>query len=218
MKIFKTRPLSPVEELLLIVLFIFVGYILLFCSGCRVLKTTKSSTKDSTALVTRNANQDSSKVKVASKDSTRDNTYHSHTEKDSAVGIPGSKVGVVLKPEQADSSFDVRSGNARLTGYTDKQGNRHITGSCDSLTLIIERMRRDSINQQKIVFRQLDSMAERVSKATADTASKEKTLKEVVQEAQPTWLESVWSWIVEGLAVIGAGTVIYYIFKILTRA
>ncbi len=212
------KVLTPVEEGLLIILFILIGFVIMNCCGCRALRTVKSTSQDSLKVAIKVSNKDSNKVAVKQVDSSGTNTFSSHKETTETIGIAGSEVGAIIPEDKADSNVDVKQGNVRLTAYTDKQGNRHIKCAADSLTIVVDRMKRDSINSSTVIYRLRDSVNELKHVASADTTTREKSLKEVVQEAQPTWGAKLLDGLLKVLAVIGAVTVGYYILKIFVRA
>ena len=165
---------------------------LLLMAGCRgskvVSNVTKTEVRDS---VVTNADT-SSRVDSAMW------AMFSHEEVDTAVGVHG---GFVEVNEAVDANLDtsIKVGNVTLTTYTDNKGTRHIKCAADSLTLVIRGLVRD-----KEAYRSRYDSVLRVGASVVKT-SDSTTLHKVVRKENEGFWNGLWTWLKNGLAIIGGG-------------
>ena len=181
------------EAPLFVLLFTILVYLLCGCRSTRIIKT---SNTDSVQLL----------VKTNNADSCADSVYVSHIETVQPIGIAGNNIHLVLPMGSYDSTLSQKVGNLTLQLFTDKNGNRHIDCSSDSLTLVLKTLR-DSISRNKTV----------VHVADTGISVKQTTLKEVVAAAQPKWREML-EIPINIFAIIGLVFVCYQVFKVYARA
>lgn len=183
---------------------LFGALVLIFSvTGCRLVKsTTKIKVTDSVKVVT--ASDSSKSVKHV------DNSFVSHIEKDSTVGIPEKEVSLTLEDSAGAIDTTIRNGNVNLHVYTDGKGRQHIDCKGDSLTIVIARLIRDSINQSHTN----DSAYVAIQKGFYEHVGtvNEKTVE---VQAYPLWRKII-DWIIAaiiGVLVWEIGKVVFKICK-----
>lgn len=174
-----------------IVLMLCLSAIIAGCSTTRTVHKTTEITKDSTAVADRAANDQN------------DSFVHHIYVQDTAIGVNGWDLELNLSPDDLkpatsnghtiDRTYTQTKGNTHATAILHKDGSMTIECKADSMTVVIQRLIRDSIYQRQ----RFDSFRF-VKVVTAHSGDKQ---EEDITQKVTTVMGKIWPWLVGALCI-----------------
>ena len=191
--------------------YIFIGgvivyLVVIFLASCSTLKTASVKTSNTTTI-----KNDTTTSNDTTHLSIRGETqYQEHDEKDSTVGIAGNTISLVLPKVNLQLDTNLRIGSTDLHVYYDYSGREHIDCKEDSLTVVVARMIRDSVNTSRF----LDSLSSIKQKTVFNSTDSTRSLTTIVKEEHDGWLKRAYEGCKNFLAIIGLICSLFFIFKL----
>ena len=146
----------------------------------------------------------------------QDSSYTIVTVRDTAVGVPGATVTIVLADSNRDDEVNEKKGNVTLHAWTDKKGNRHEECKADSLTIVINNRVQENSYMRKSIEDYVSQNAITDHSEIKDSVASSATLTEVVKKENSGFFARVGVFLkFLGLFLLGCLTGYFIIPKII---